>query len=60
VSHDPSRKRFLTKMLGLAAVGALAPKAVAKALAPESTQVQGGKTVGFSIRPQPRAVARRG
>jgi hypothetical protein len=60
VSHDPSRKRFLAKMLGLVAMGALAPRAVARAAVPASTNKEGGRAATFRVRPQPRAVARRG
>jgi len=59
VSHDPTRKRFLAKVLGLATVGAFAPGAVASALVPASTNQVTGPAVAFQLRPQPRAVARR-
>jgi hypothetical protein len=55
-SHDPLRKRFLARVLGLAALGAVAPGALAAAAAP--TNKADGKAVAFRIRPQPRAVAR--
>jgi hypothetical protein len=60
VSHDPSRKRFLARMLGFAAVGALAPRAVAEAAAGPRTNKADGNAVAFRLRPQARAVARRG
>jgi hypothetical protein len=59
VSHDPTRKDFLAKVLGLATVGVLAPKAVASALTPAPQNKADGKSVAFRLRPQPLAVARR-
>jgi len=47
-------------MLGFAAVGALAPSSVAGAVAPASTNKADGRAVAFRLRPQPRAVCRRG
>jgi len=60
VSHDPSRKRFLARILGFAAAGALAPGSVARAVAPASTNKADGAAVAFRLRSEPRAVARRG
>jgi|CZKI01.1.fsa_nt_gi hypothetical protein len=47
-------------MLGFAAMGALAPGRMAQAAVPASTNKADGKAVAFQLRPQPRAVARRG
>jgi len=59
VSHDPSRKRFIARVLGLAAVSAVAPGTVAGAIAREPKGVAEGKPAAFRLIPQPRAVARR-
>ena len=47
-------------MLGFAAVGALAPGRVAAGAVTASTNKADGRAVPFQLRPQPRAVARRG
>ncbi len=47
-------------MLGFAAVGALAPRAVAEAAAGPRINKEDGKAVAVRLRPQARAVARRG
>ena len=58
MSHDPSRKHFLAKLIGLVAVAGLAPKLLAKSAAPATpTPV---KSPVVSLRPETRAVARRG
>jgi hypothetical protein len=54
VSQETSRKRFLAKVLGLAAFGAVAREAAAPAPANKAD----GKSVAFRLAPQPRAVAR--
>jgi len=55
VSHDPSRKQFFAKLLGLTAAFGFLPKLLAKSAvatrAPESTPV--------TVRPESRAVVRR-
>jgi hypothetical protein len=58
VSHDPTRKHFLAKMLGLAALGAVAPRAAVRSAVTAATNKEDGKAVAFRLRPQPRAVAR--
>jgi hypothetical protein len=59
VSHDPSRKKFFARLLGIVAVSSLLPKVFAKSaptspLAPAAT-----KKSEFQLRPAPRTVARR-
>jgi len=58
VSQDTSRKRFLAKMLGFAAAGAVAPSAVARSVALATTNKEDGGSVAFRLSPDPRAVAR--
>ena len=58
--HDQSRKRFLAKMLGFAAAGALAPRSALEAVAPAPGNKADGNAVAFRLQTQPRAVARRG
>ncbi|MGA2017022.1 MAG: hypothetical protein ABSH26_08695 [Opitutaceae bacterium] len=60
MSHDPSRKHFLARILGFAAAGALAPRSVARAVAPAPDNKAGGPAAPFLLRREPRAVARRG
>jgi len=59
VSHDPSRKTFLAKLIGFAAVAGFAPRVLAKV--PGSTvSTQPATPVSpFTLRPDSRAVARR-
>jgi hypothetical protein len=59
VSHDLSRKRFLTRNLGFSAAGALATRPVAPAIAAASKTKADGPAVAFRFRPQARAIARR-
>jgi hypothetical protein len=59
VTHDTTRKSFLGKVLGLAAVGALAPVTVARAIVNEKGGKTGKKQAAFSLQRQDRAVARR-
>ena len=57
VSHDPTRKHFFAKIIGLIAAAGLAPRLLAKAPAqPAQTPVASG---GIELRPETRAVARR-
>jgi len=59
VSHDPSRKQFFAKLLGLTAVAGLAPKLLAGSsskAAPAPAPVTSGS---IQLRPEARAVARR-
>jgi len=60
VSNDSSRKHFLARVLGFAAAGALAPGAVAGAVAPRAANKADGRAAAFQVRPESRAVARRG
>jgi hypothetical protein len=55
VSYDPSRKSFLGKLIGLAAVAGLAPRLLAKSPAAAPAPV----APALAVRPEPRAVARR-
>lgn len=61
VSHDPSRKNFLAKLLGLAAVAGIAPRLFAKSassvIAPGATPSAAPKS--FTLQSESRAVSRR-
>jgi hypothetical protein len=59
VTKDTTRKSFLARVLGLAAVGALAPRTVARAVIAEPVRPKAAKKAAFRIQPQERAVARR-
>jgi hypothetical protein len=59
VSNETTRKRFLAKVLGLAAVGAAAPTALAKAMTSHQTKKADVQTTAFTLRANPLAVARR-
>lgn len=59
MTQDTSRKTFLTKVLGLATVGALASRGVAKALVKGPVDKEASKTAAYTLKPQARAVARR-
>jgi hypothetical protein len=59
VTQETTRKSFLTKVLGLATVGALAPRVVAKSVVPGLGAGAAPKKAAFKIEPQARAVARR-
>jgi hypothetical protein len=56
VSHDPSRKHFFAKLLGLIAAVGLAPKLLSK---PLGQSVAGPTPTAVNLRPESRAVARR-
>lgn len=56
MSHDPSRKHFLAKLLGLAAVTGLAPKLLAKPETKQGSSRPAEKP--FALRPETRAVPR--
>lgn len=57
VSHDPTRKHFFAKLIGLIAAAGLAPRLLAKTPArPASAPAATG---GIELRPETRAVARR-
>ena len=67
MTHDPSRKHFLAKLIGLVAVAGLAPKLFAKTPAALALSRLNGPATPtpvplpvVSLRPEPRAVARRG
>ncbi len=60
VSNNPSRKRFLTKLLGLTAVAGVAPKLLAGSPQPAATGGKAARAPGvIELRPESRAVARR-
>lgn len=59
VSHDPSRKRFLGKLIGLTAIVGLAPQALAKPVVAAADVPQPRDSAKFAIRPDARAIARR-
>jgi hypothetical protein len=56
VSHDPSRKHFFAKLIGLIAAGGLAPRLLAK---PPSVDAPKLAAPVIELRPESRAVARR-
>ncbi len=57
--HDPSLERFLNKVPGIAAQGAVISGAVAAAVSSPTNKAD-GVAVPFPTRPQPLAVARQG
>jgi len=59
VSHDPSRKSFLGKLIGLFAVASLAPRVLAKTAVNAATEDSKKAPAPFSLRPDSRAVSRR-
>jgi len=59
VSHDPSRKHFLAKLIGLFAVVGIAPRLLAKPVQAPSIPAAPAAS-GITLRPESRAVARRG
>jgi len=59
VSHDPTRKSFLAKLIGLVAIAGLAPRALAKSAATASAPETGSPVSRIALRPDARAVARR-
>jgi len=57
VSHDPTRKHFFAKIIGLIAAAGFAPRLLAnKPAQPAPTP---GTSGGIELRPETRAVARR-
>ena len=54
-----SRKRFLAKLLGLAALGGFAPGCAAEIATDRTTGPAGRPGKSWTLRPEPRAVARR-
>jgi len=59
VSHDPSRKSFLAKLIGFIAVAGLAPRVVAKSTLSVEPTNQPAPVLPFTLRTDARAVARR-
>jgi hypothetical protein len=59
VSHDPSRKKFLARLLGIVAGSSLLPKMFAKASPASALAPSPAKNSEFQLRPAPRTVARR-
>ncbi|WP_148218186.1 hypothetical protein [Opitutus terrae] len=59
MSHDPSRKTFLAKLIGIAAVASLAPRLFAKRAAAAADASTPVKAAGFTLQRESRAVARR-
>jgi hypothetical protein len=59
VSHDPSRKSFLAKMIGLGAAVGLAPRLVARAAVTPAAADTPATKPAVVVRPDARAVARR-
>jgi len=57
VSHDPSRKRFLGKLIGLVAVVGIAPRVLTKIPGAAKPAPAGSRLM---VRSDSRAVARRG
>jgi hypothetical protein len=55
VSHDPSRKQFFAKLLGLTALAGFLPKMLAKS----SVAAPAPAAEPVTVRPDSRAVARR-
>jgi hypothetical protein len=59
VSHDPTRKSFLAKLIGLVAIAGLAPRALAKSAVTTPASNTASPVLPFTLRPDARAVARR-
>jgi hypothetical protein len=59
VSHDPSRKRFLARLLGAAASMGLVSRAVASSAPAAVVPSAAGRVSPVVLRPETRAVARR-
>jgi hypothetical protein len=59
VSHDPSRKSFLGKLAGFAAMASLAPRVFAKSAAAAGPVEKPAPGLPFTLAPDPRAVSRR-
>jgi hypothetical protein len=64
VTHNPSRKRFFAKLLGVAAAVNLVPKLLVRSIArreePPVSDVADARPVrSLAVQPEPRAVARR-
>jgi hypothetical protein len=59
VSHDPSRKSFLAKLIGFIAVAGVAPRVVAKSAVSVTPADRPAPVSPFTVRPDDRAVPRR-
>jgi hypothetical protein len=59
VSYDSSRKTFLAKLIGVAAVAGFAPRLFAKKTVATISTAAPTKERKFALRPDTRAVARR-
>lgn len=59
VSHDPSRKKFLARLLGIVAASSLLPKLFAKSTPAPSVLPSSSQSSEFQLRAAPRTVARR-
>ena len=59
VSHDPSRKSFLAKLIGLVAVAGFAPRMLAKSPGSTVSTRPSPAVSPFTLRSDARAVARR-
>ena len=59
MSHDPSRKQFFAKLLGLTAAFGFLPKLLAKSAAVTPVLESPVESTPVTIRPESRAIARR-
>jgi hypothetical protein len=59
VSHDPSRKQFFAKLLGLIAAAGVAPKLLARSSSTPAAESVRSAPMPFQLRPEARAVSRR-
>jgi hypothetical protein len=62
VTHNPTRKKFFAKLLGVVAAASVAPRILAESDDATESQRATGKnraTRRFELRPDARAVARR-
>jgi hypothetical protein len=59
VSHDPSRKQFLAKLLGVTAAVGVAPKLLAGSVSTPVAPAAQPAPLPFQLRPEARAVSRR-
>ena len=59
MSHDPTRKHFLAKLIGVAASLTVVSKIFAKSAPAESAPAAGRGASSIVLRPETRAIARR-
>ena len=59
VSHDPSRKSFLAKLIAFIALAGFAPRVVAKSAIGVQPADRAAPVSAFTLRPDDRAVPRR-